>query len=143
MALIYLGLGSNIGDRLKHITEAIRLLSNHIVVDRVSAIIETDPIGGPPQEKYLNAVLKAETSLSAHELLEKTQAIEHVLGRVRTGIQNAPRIIDIDILLYDQQHINDQDLTIPHPRMTTRAFVMKPLEEIDPRLAHSLSGESR
>ncbi len=137
MALVYLGLGSNLGDRLENIQNAIHLVSKRISVEKISTIIETDPIGGPPQGKYLNAVLKARTGLSAYKLLKITQGIENVFGRVRT-IKNAPRTIDIDILLYDDVHINDEDLIIPHPRMLERTFVMKPLEEIDAPLAKRL-----
>ncbi len=141
MALVYLGLGSNIGDRLKHIEQAISLLATHTTIERVSTIIETDPVGGPPQEKYLNAVLKATTTLSAQELLHATQGIEHRMGRLHSSIPNAPRIIDIDILLYDNERIHEANLVIPHPRMLERAFVIRPLEEIDPALVHALTKE--
>lgn len=142
MALAYLGLGSNIGDRQKYIADAIHLLSECATIERVSTIIETDPVGGPSQGKYLNAVLKARTTLSAHTLLDKIQHIEKTLGRTRNGIINAPRTIDIDILLYDDKTICDEHLSIPHPRMKERAFVMEPLKEIDPALAHTLAEES-
>lgn len=140
MALVYLGLGSNLGDRLKNIQNAVALLSKEISVEKISTIIETDPVGGPPQEKYLNAVLKAQTDLPARELLEITQKIESSLGRIRT-IQNAPRVIDIDILLYGDKNINEKDLIVPHPRMLKRAFVMEPLMEIDASLAEKLIKE--
>lgn len=140
MALVYLGLGSNLGDRLKNIQNAVALLSKKISVERISTIIETDPVGGPPQEKYLNAVLKAQTDLPARELLEITQEIERSLGRIRT-IQNAPRVIDIDILLYGDKNINEKDLIVPHPRMLKRAFVMEPLKEIDASLVKKLEKE--
>jgi len=139
MALVYLGLGSNIGDRLKNIQQAISLIATRMPIECISTIIETDPVGGPPQEKYLNAVIKVKTFLSPQEVLRITQAIQSVIGRVRTSIPNAPRIIDIDILLYGNERINDENLTIPHPRMLERAFVMKPLEEIDPDCAHALT----
>jgi 2-amino-4-hydroxy-6-hydroxymethyldihydropteridine diphosphokinase len=142
MALVYLGLGSNIGDRLKNIEQAISLLASKMTVEHASTVIETDPIGGPPQEKYLNAVLKVTTASSPHELLVTTQEIERLMGRQRTSIKNAPRIIDIDILLYGDQRIHDKDLTIPHPRMLMREFVMKPLEELDSTLAHALLKEN-
>lgn len=137
MALVYLGLGSNLGDREENIQNAIALLSKKISVERISTIIETDPIGGPPQGKYLNAVIKAHADLSARELLETAQQIEKDMGRIRT-IQDAPRIIDIDILLYGDQSINEKDLIVPHPRMLKRAFVMAPLKEIDASLAEKL-----
>ncbi|MCX5681384.1 MAG: 2-amino-4-hydroxy-6-hydroxymethyldihydropteridine diphosphokinase [Candidatus Omnitrophica bacterium] len=138
MTLVFLGLGSNIGDRMKNIQNAVNLLSKKISIKKVSTIIETDPVDCPPQEKYLNAVLKASTKLSAHELLETTQKIEKTLGRVR-AIRNAPRTIDIDILLYGNERIHDKNLIIPHPRMRNRAFVMNPLNEIDATLAKKIT----
>lgn len=137
MAVVYLGLGSNLGDRLKNIQDALKLLSKDVVVERVSTIHETEPVGGPPQEKYLNAAAKITTSLSAHQLLKLTQTIEQRLGRIRT-VKNAPRTIDIDILTYDNEHIDDEQLTIPHPRMLEREFVMKPLSELDQKIACQL-----
>lgn len=140
MALVYLGLGSNLGDRLKNIQNAVALLSKKITVEKISKIIETDPVGGPPQGKYLNAVIKAQTDLSPRELLEAAQAIEKDMGRIRT-VQDAPRIIDIDILLYGHERINEKDLIVPHPKMLKRAFVMKPLNEIDATLVRKLVKE--
>lgn len=137
MAIVYLGLGSNLGDRLKNIQDALKFLSGVAMVERVSTIHETEPVGGPPQGKYLNAVAKITTSLSAHQLLKLTQTIEQRLGRIRT-VKNAPRTIDIDILTYDNEHIDDEQLTIPHPRMLEREFVMKPLSELDQKIACQL-----
>ena len=139
MAVVYLGLGSNLGDRLKNIQDALKLLSDIVTVERISTIRETEPVGGPPQGKYLNAVVKITTSLSAHQLLSLTQTIEQKLGRIRT-VANAPRTIDIDILTYDKEHIDDAQLTIPHPRMLVRDFVMKPLSELDQEFARQLTG---
>lgn len=98
-----------------------------------STIIETDPVGGPPQDKFLNAVVKVETKLSPRELLSTCQAIERQLGRVRE-VPNGPRTIDLDILLYDRLTIDTPQLKIPHPRMFERAFVLGPLREIEPDL---------
>ncbi len=137
MAVVYLGLGSNLGDRLKNIQDALKFLSGVAMVERVSTIHETEPVGGPPQGKYLNAVAKITTSLSAHQLLKLTQAIEQGLGRIRT-VKNAPRTIDIDILTYDNERIDDDQLTIPHPRMLEREFVMKPLSELDEKVVCQL-----
>jgi 2-amino-4-hydroxy-6-hydroxymethyldihydropteridine diphosphokinase len=142
MAVVYLGLGSNIGDRLKNIEKAVSLLSEHVQILRISTPIETDPVGGPPQEKYINAVLKATTLLSARQLLSKTQEIENSAGRIRTPIPNAPRVIDIDILLYNNDRIHENDLIVPHPRMLKRNFVMQPLAEIDQDLAIALLKEN-
>ena len=135
MAIVYIGIGTNLGNRQKNIDEAQRLLEeNQIHILKSSRIIETDPIGGPKQNKFLNAVIKAETNLAPFELLHTLQSIEKKLGRVKTVI-NGPRVIDLDILLYDQKKMNTQELTIPHPRMFARDFVMIPLSEIEPNLS--------
>ena len=102
---------------------------------KLSTVIETNPVSGVPQGKYLNAVLKASTIHSPEELHVITQGIERKLGRVRKTF-NGPRVIDIDILLYDDIKLINQRLIIPHPRMLERSFVMQPLMEIDPHYAH-------
>ncbi len=138
MKVIYLALGSNIGDRRLNIHNAIEQLSqNGIHIKIVSSIIETDPVGGPPQRKFLNAVLKAETDLSPQKLLVLIKNIETSLGRT-TSVRNGPRIIDIDILCFDNLNIKSSNLTIPHPRMHEREFVMAPLKEINPFLAEQI-----
>ena len=132
MVTVYLGLGSNLGDRDKNIRNAVRLLENNFVsIKRLSTIIETEPVGFLDQGKFLNAVLKGTTQLSPVDLLLYTQSIEKKLGRTRT-IFNGPRTIDIDILLYDHEKISTPQLTIPHPRMWERDFVLAPLKEIEP-----------
>jgi len=132
---VYLGLGSNLGDRRNNITAAISALRRcGVTIKKIATVIETEPEGGPPQGKYLNTVVKATTELPALELLTRIQAIESELGRVRS-VPNGPRTIDIDILLYGQERINSPDLIIPHPRMHQRDFVMTPLREIEPQLA--------
>ena len=134
MAIVYLGLGSNLGDREKNIQDAVTLLQqNQFVVERLSSIIETDPVGFLEQGKFLNAVMKGRTVLSAFELFDLTQSIEKQIGRKKIFV-NGPRIIDIDILLYDKQKINTPHLNIPHPRMWERDFVMRPLKEVEPEL---------
>jgi 2-amino-4-hydroxy-6-hydroxymethyldihydropteridine diphosphokinase len=133
MAVVYLGLGSNIGNRAEQLNRAVELMKKSgIAIQKISTSIETDPVGGPPQGKFLNAAVMAETTLSPVELLKTIQAIESSMGRGRT-IANAPRSIDIDILLYDKLILQSQDLTIPHPRMHQRAFVLDPLREIAPQ----------
>jgi len=128
---IYLGLGSNLGDRKSNILQAIDKMKNiGIEILQCSSIIETDPVGGPKQEKFLNAVVKAKTELSPQILLGRLKEIEKKLGRIKTEL-NGPRTIDIDILLYDNLHVSSDELTIPHPRMFERDFVMEPLREID------------
>ena len=135
MAIVYLGLGSNLGNRHANIETAVRLMAAHdITVLKISSLIETDPVGEPPQRKFLNAVAKVETHLSPKTLLKNLNSIEAELGRERS-IKNGPRTIDIDILLYDQVNITSPKLTIPHPRMHERAFVLGPLNEIEPSLS--------
>ncbi len=130
MATVYIGIGSNLGDRQKNIDDALDMLKKYnITVNRISSIIETDPIGGPVQDKFLNAVAKLTTELDPHTLLEKLNTIEKNLGRKRT-ILNGPRTIDLDILLYDNISLTTNNLVIPHPRMFKRDFVLKPLREI-------------
>jgi 2-amino-4-hydroxy-6-hydroxymethyldihydropteridine diphosphokinase len=138
MSTFYLALGSNLGDRLQYINRAIDGLKDRgLKVLKFSTVIETDPAGGVPQGKYFNAVLKASSPHSPEELHEITQGIERKLGRVKKTV-NGPRVIDIDILLYDDIKLITPKLIIPHPRMFERSFVMKPLEEIDPVLCASL-----
>ena len=133
MAIVYLGLGSNLGDREANIRQAIELLkSSGMVVEKVATIMETDPVGGPPQGKYLNTVVKAQTELPARRLLAKIKKIETTLGRTPTPVRDSPRPIDIDILLYAHEKINSPTLTVPHPRIREREFVMRPLLEIEP-----------
>ncbi len=131
MVIAYIGIGSNLGNRRKNIDRAIERLNktSSIEVKRVSSIIETDPVGGPPQEKFLNGVIEIETSLTPRELLSCTQQIETNLGRVRT-VKNGPRMIDLDILTYGKKKVNEPDLKIPHPKMHKRDFVLKPLKEL-------------
>jgi 2-amino-4-hydroxy-6-hydroxymethyldihydropteridine diphosphokinase len=139
MSIVYVALGSNLGDRLGFIRKAVEeLKACGLKVLKLSSVIETDPVGGLSQGKYLNAVLKAVTTHSPEELHGITQEIERKLGRVKSTI-NGPRTIDIDILLYDDIKLTTPRLSVPHPRMLERPFVMMPLEEIDPALCASLS----
>jgi 2-amino-4-hydroxy-6-hydroxymethyldihydropteridine diphosphokinase len=134
MSIVYLALGSNLGERLQYIQKAVdELEASGVKVLKLSTIIETDPVGGPAQGKYLNAVLKASTDHSPEELHEITLGVERKLGRVKKVV-NGPRIIDIDILLYDDIKLITPKLLIPHPRMFERDFVMGPLKEIAPEL---------
>ena len=141
MATVYLGIGSNIGDRKEYIKKAIDSLNeNHIYTEELSSIIETEPDGGPPQGKFLNMVARATTTLQPAELLTTLKEIEVDLGRTKTVV-NGPRTIDIDILLYDRETISTTVLTIPHPRMHERDFVMLPLAEIAPHIAKLFSSD--
>jgi len=127
----YIAFGSNLGDRNKNIQQAIASLKAYpkIQVRKISSIIETEPEGAPAQGKFLNGALKIETDLSARGLLEALQKIEADLGRERT-IKNGPRTIDLDIIFYGGQAINEPDLIIPHPRWNHRSFVKGPIQEI-------------
>lgn len=130
--IIFLGLGSNLGNREENIKKAIQLLmKSNVHVDKVSSLIETEPQGYLDQPKFLNGVVKASTDLSPTELLSTTQSIEKNLGR-QTTFRNGPRTIDIDILIYGQEKICTPSLTIPHSRMWEREFVLIPLREIEP-----------
>lgn len=136
MACVFIGIGSNLGDRQENIAKALESLKQTagITIKKVSSIIETKPWAGPSQGKYLNAVIEIDTQIEPKELLKITQQIEHDLGRVREVI-NGPRTIDLDILLYDDVIMDSSDLIIPHPRMWERDFVMRPLTEIAPDIA--------
>ncbi|MEQ2129783.1 2-amino-4-hydroxy-6-hydroxymethyldihydropteridine diphosphokinase [Caldanaerobacter subterraneus] len=136
MTEVYLSLGSNLGDREKYLKEAVkRLKSNkNIVLKKLSPIYETKPVGYLEQDNFLNAAILIETDLTPYELLDVTTSIEAELKRERT-IKWGPRTIDIDILLYDGLILNDEKLTIPHPHMWERAFVLIPLRDINPSLS--------
>ena len=137
MSIVYLALGSNLGNRLQYIQKAVaQLEARGLKITKLSGVIETDPVGGVPQGKYLNAVLKADSPYSPEELHVVTKSIERKLGRVKKTI-NAPRVIDIDILLYDDIKLITPSLLIPHPRMLDRCFVMGPLLEIEPNIGLS------
>ncbi|MBS3969063.1 MAG: 2-amino-4-hydroxy-6-hydroxymethyldihydropteridine diphosphokinase [Clostridia bacterium] len=130
---VFLGLGSNVGNRKEYLEKAINALKNmpEITVTGMSSVYETEPFGGVEQNRFLNMVIKIETTLMPAKLLEVIMAIEKDLDRVRT-IRWGPRTIDIDILLYGNEVINTRDLTIPHIGLTERDFVLVPLLEIDP-----------
>ena len=145
MATVFLGIGSNVGDRQANFDKAIALLKENedIQVLKVSSIIETEPQGGPPQGQFLNAVIKIKTDLMPLDLLSQLKIIERRLGRLPAGKagtkgeSNSPRSMDLDILFYDDVVIVEgKHLTIPHPRLTEREFVLKPLAEIAPDLKH-------
>lgn len=138
---VYLALGSNLGDRRGNLTAALQRLSAAVHIDVLSSLYETEPVGYLDQPQFLNMVCRGNTRLSPTDLLHYTQKIEITLGRQPT-FRNGPRPIDIDILLYDDLQIEQEDLTIPHPRMTERAFVLAPLAEIAPEQIHPMSGKS-
>jgi 2-amino-4-hydroxy-6-hydroxymethyldihydropteridine diphosphokinase len=133
--LAFVGIGSNLGDREATIRRALALLEELGTV-RVSSIRETDPVGITDQPRFLNAVAELETNLTARQLLDRLLAIELELGRDRAGgVRWGPRAIDLDLLLYGDQTIEEPGLTVPHPRLAERDFVLEPLHELDPELA--------
>jgi 2-amino-4-hydroxy-6-hydroxymethyldihydropteridine diphosphokinase len=129
----YLGIGSNLGDRLAYLQLAVDELSatDGIAVVAVSPVYETAPVGGPEQPDYLNAVVAVDTVLTARELLGVAQGIEAAAERVRT-VRWGPRTLDVDVLLVGDERVDDADLVVPHPRLAERAFVVVPLAELDP-----------
>ncbi len=141
MATAYLGLGSNLGDRKYYLGRALELLSKQLVMEQISSIYETEPVGYKPQPLFLNAVCRISTNLNPENLLHLVKKIEVQLGR-KPSFPNAPRPIDIDILFYGNEVINNKDFTVPHPRLTERAFVLVPLVEIAPDLIHPVSGKT-
>jgi 2-amino-4-hydroxy-6-hydroxymethyldihydropteridine diphosphokinase len=128
---VVIALGSNLGDREDLIQRAIDAVKELVTVERVSSLIETDPVGGPAQGKYLNGVLLGTTNLQPVELMEKLLEIESRLGRVRT-VANAPRTIDLDLIDCDGQLLDTPTLQLPHPRAHLRPFVILPWLEIEP-----------
>ncbi|MHB1154434.1 MAG: 2-amino-4-hydroxy-6-hydroxymethyldihydropteridine diphosphokinase [Eubacteriales bacterium] len=135
--MVYIGLGSNLGDRQKHITKAIEMLKNTqgITVKTVSPIYETTPVGYSEQPDFLNCVVEIITSLSPYELLDACIFIENELGRKRT-MKWGPRTIDLDILFYGELLVASDRLTIPHPLLHERGFVLLPLSDIAPDMLH-------
>jgi 2-amino-4-hydroxy-6-hydroxymethyldihydropteridine diphosphokinase len=132
----YLALGSNLGDRVAHLQLAVDELARDpdVVVSAVSRVYETAPVGGPPQDAFLNAVVAIETDLEPHALLRRCQHIEERAARVRVE-RWGPRTLDVDVLLFgDGTTIDDAELTVPHPRMWERGFVLAPLRDVAPGL---------
>ena len=137
----YLGIGTNLGDRAENLTRAVALISEQVgTVLACSSFMETAPWGFTSDNHFLNAVLAVDTALSPLELLRVTQSIEREVGRLHKTIDGnySDRIIDIDILLYDDLTIVSEELTIPHPYMLIRDFVYLPLEEIAPEVLRNL-----
>jgi len=134
---VFLGLGSNLGDRQSYLDAACRELAAHplIRIIQTSSLYETEPVGYQEQGWFLNQVVEIETTLEPKELLSFTQGMENKLGRKRL-IRWGPRVIDLDILLYGNSVINTTALIIPHPRMYERQFVLVPLAEIAPDIIH-------
>ena len=138
---VYLGLGSNMGNRQDNLDRALDFLSQRLRVEKVSSVYDTEPVGNINQPRFLNLVCQVYTRLAPRELLTLAKGIEKKLGRV-LGRPNTPRPIDIDILFYADQVIETPELIIPHLRLTERAFVLIPLAEIAPDLVHPVNGKT-
>jgi 2-amino-4-hydroxy-6-hydroxymethyldihydropteridine diphosphokinase len=144
MATVYIGIGSNLGDRERLVGEALDRLRAEpdIEVVAVSAISETEPVGVVDQPRFLNAAARLETELAPRDLLDRLLAVEQGLGRVRAE-RYGPRTIDLDLLLYGDEVVDEPGLRVPHPRLGERRFVLEPLLELDPALIVPGLGEVR
>ncbi|MFC1549067.1 2-amino-4-hydroxy-6-hydroxymethyldihydropteridine diphosphokinase [Candidatus Omnitrophota bacterium] len=143
MSIVYLGIGSNIGERGSNCEKAVHRLrsTERVQVVARSGTYITKPVGGPSQDDYLNEVLKIKTDHAPETLLSILKDIEHEMGR-KPAERNHPRVIDIDILLYDDKTVITDDLVIPHPRMHERDFVLKGLTKIAPDIVHPSFGKT-
>ncbi len=141
LVTVYLGLGSNFGNRQDNLDRALDFLSQRLRVEKISSVYETEPVGNINQPRFLNLVCQIYTRLAPTELLTLAKGIESKLGRIFNK-PNTPRPIDIDILFYGEQVIETPELVTPHPRLAERAFVLIPLAEIAPDLVYPVSGKT-
>ncbi len=133
MTDVWIGIGSNVGERARFVRRAVlELDAAGVQTTGTSSLYETEPIGGPPQRSFVNVVVRGSTELDARALLGACKDIEHRLGRDENEMRWGPRVIDLDILMYGDEKISEPDLEIPHPRLRERNFVLIPLLEIDP-----------
>lgn len=130
MSTVFIALGANLGNREANLRMALRGMTRMARVQAVSALYESEPEGGAGQPAYYNAVCRIETGLEPQALLRFLKGLEHEIGRRPTAEAGGPRPIDLDILLFDDRVVDSDDLTVPHPRMVTRPFVLQPLSEI-------------
>jgi len=139
----YIGLGSNLGCRERTLRQALRELARRdgIDVQRVSSFVETEPVGGPPQGRFLNAAASLKTDLAPADLLHVMQEIEDMFGRERT-VRWGPRTLDLDLLLFDDLTVDEPGLCVPHPLMHARRFVLEPLCQIAPDALHPVLGRT-
>ena len=143
MTRAYVGLGANLGDRERTLRAAVEALGaeDGVEVVAVSALRETDPVGVGDQPRFLNGAAELETTLTARELLGRLLAIEQSFGRVRVPGEHGPRTLDLDLLLYGDAQLDEPGLTVPHPRLHERRFVLEPLAELAPGLVVPGRGE--
>ena len=137
---VYLSLGSNLGDRRANLKEALRLLGESLEIASVSSVYDTEPVGVGEQPRFLNLMCCINTDIGPMQLLSLIKGIESSMGR-DLSLRNAPRVIDIDIILYGDTIMKSPELIIPHPRMRERAFVLVPFAEIAPEVVHPITGE--
>lgn len=137
-----LGLGSNLGDRVRNLERALEHLKHGVRLERLSSIYETEPVGDREQPWFLNMVCYGATLMKPDALLAYIHKVEEELGRERGAKRSGARTVDIDILAHDDLVIDEPDLKIPHPRMTERAFVLEPLTEIAPEWRHPVEGKT-
>jgi len=137
MAAVYIGIGSNVGDRARNCRRAIDLLAAKIIIKKISSFYETEPWGVAEQDDFINCVVAGETGLESRALLALCKSIEKEVGRVEVT-RWGPRTVDLDILFYGDTVVNESGLTIPHAHLHERAFVLVPLAEIAPTFIHPL-----
>ncbi|MGD0856072.1 MAG: 2-amino-4-hydroxy-6-hydroxymethyldihydropteridine diphosphokinase [Dehalococcoidia bacterium] len=135
MTEVFIGFGSNMGDRQAYLNSAVGLLAQECEIIQVSSIFETEPEGFTDQPDFLNCVVKGETGLRPRELLDELKSIEKTMGR-KPSFRNAPRPIDLDIIFYGDEIVKEAGLEIPHPRLQERAFVLVPMAQIAPQFTH-------
>ena len=141
MTEVYIGIGSNLGERIANISKAVALFSSYGNIESMSSVYETEPEGAKGQPDFLNCVIKAGVEMDAARLLAVLKNIEKEMGRKR-GRRNGPRLIDLDLLFYNNQVIDTPDLKVPHPRLQSRAFVLVPIVEIARGLVHPILHKS-
>jgi 2-amino-4-hydroxy-6-hydroxymethyldihydropteridine diphosphokinase len=140
VATVYLGLGTNLGDRESNLREALRRIGEHVEIDAVSTVYLSEPVGYRAQPAFWNLVVRGETRQRPLALLRSMKRIERALGR-RPSFRNAPRPIDIDILFYGDVRLAGRELELPHPRISEREFVLRPLLELEPGLRDPRTGQ--
>ncbi|MFH1014126.1 MAG: 2-amino-4-hydroxy-6-hydroxymethyldihydropteridine diphosphokinase [Thermoplasmatota archaeon] len=139
--MVFLGLGSNIGNKEDYINKALSFISELYEVKKISHLYLTEPVGNIKQDWFLNCVVEIKTNVDPKKLLSSFKAIERKLGRIKT-VKNGPRSIDIDILFYGDHIVNTKNLIIPHPLIQDRLFVLQPMMDINPDFIHPMSKKS-
>ncbi|MBU4304480.1 MAG: 2-amino-4-hydroxy-6-hydroxymethyldihydropteridine diphosphokinase [Candidatus Omnitrophica bacterium] len=141
---VYVGIGSNMGNRRRSIAKAVSLLGEHpqLRIKKISALYETDPEGGPAQRRFLNGVICLKTNAAPQRLLRILQSIEKKTGRVPGTVKWGPRVIDLDILFYEDLVIKEKNLIVPHPLLDKRFFVLRPFLDISARRKHPVLGKT-